>query len=88
MGLGIGDWGLRIGDCGLGIVDWGLWIGDWVKMDSSNTKPKHWKKLSTDAQLPPYPLFGTPPPVKPPRKIYVQVTVGLSSQDELREKCG
>jgi hypothetical protein len=32
MGLGIG---------GLGIVDWGLWIGDWVKMDSSNTKPKH-----------------------------------------------
>jgi hypothetical protein len=34
MGLGIGDWGLWI-------VDWGLWIGDWVKMDSSNTKPKH-----------------------------------------------
>ena len=76
MGLGIGDWGL-------GIVDWGLGQNGFV-----HTKPKHWKKLSTDAQLPPYPLFGTPPPVKPPRKIYVQVTVGLSSQDELREKCG
>ena len=54
----------------------------------SNGKSKHWKKLPTDAQLPTCPTFGTPPPVKPPHKISIQVTVGLSSQDELLEKYG
>ena len=72
---------------GLGIGDWGLEIGDWIKMDSSNTKPKIGKpnieKTSHGCPTPPYPLFDTPPPAKPPRKISVQVTVGLSSQDEL-----
>ena len=34
--MGIGDWGLGIGDWGLG--DWGLGIGDWAKIVKKRLK--------------------------------------------------
>jgi len=78
MGLGFGDWGLGIGDWRLGIGDWGLDQNGFVKHKTKNWKTKTLKKLPTHGcPTPPYPLFDTPPPVKPPRKISVQVTVGF-----------
>ena len=78
MGLGIGDWGLGIGD-------WRLGIGSkWIRQtQNQKLENQNIEKTSHGCPTPPYPLFDTPPPAKPPRKISVQVTVGLSSQDEL-----